>query len=102
MLRYVSNTNEQLALLIVTWDSADPVEYGHRRLHLTVKAAAGPCSLTADMAFYEDGRLVTFLGGVGTGGEIGPGRDQTFTRTFSIREGAILTVAPGAANCGGL
>jgi hypothetical protein len=99
MLRYVSDTGEQLALLIASWQGAEPVQYGNQRLQLNVIAAAGPCTLTADMAFYEDGRLVTFLGGVGTGPEIGQGQDRTFTRAFSIRAGATLTVAPGSATC---
>lgn len=100
-LRLVDRQGTVFAYMNIYWTSLEPANSSKSRL-LTVAVGIGSisCQLTSDVGFYVNGRISTFLGGVGTGPEVGPMQYRTVRREFYIPEGATITVGPGAASCG--
>lgn len=100
-LRLVSSQGNVVAYMNVYWSGLGPVNaIKHRELTLTVGlGSSSECKFTSDMAFYVNGRIQTFLGGVGTGPEVPSMTYRKVTRTFYIPDGATVTVGPGMAYC---
>jgi hypothetical protein len=100
-LRLVDSQGTVRAYMNIYWTSLGPANgIKSRLLTVTVGIGSTSCQLTSDVGFYVNGRISTFLGGVGTGPEVGPMEYRKVTREFYIPEGATITVSPGAASCG--
>jgi hypothetical protein len=102
-LRLVDSQSNVLAYMNVYWTSLGPANsINQRRLSVSVGiGSTSSCQLTSDIGFYVNGRIETFLGGVGTGPEVASMEYRKVTRQFYIPDGATVTVGPGAAYCAG-
>jgi hypothetical protein len=101
-LRLVDSQSNVLAYMNIYWTSLGPSNaIKSQQLTVTVGIGSTSCQLTSDVGFYVNGRISTFLGGVGTGPEVAPMEYRKVTRQFYIPEGATVTVGPGAAYCAG-
>jgi hypothetical protein len=100
-LRLVGPQGNVLAYMNVYWSGLGPLNaIKDRELTLTVGlGSTSECKLTSDVAFYVNGRIQTFLGGVGTGPDVPSMTYRKVTRTFQIPDGATVTIGPGMAYC---